>query len=338
MNSPLLRVATIAFMLSAPTLSFGADDQFAEGKRLYLAAQYEEALAVLAGAGSSSSGDLNEYRVLCLLELKRRDEAERIIEGMILNNPLATLDLSNRSLKFATTYLGVRSRVLPLIARTMYALAKASFEAGKFAIASVQFQELVTLIEQQKERMASLGNLDLLADGFLKLSQRHSEPPATPADSRAHSAPGSQSTLGPQTASGTQSDAAMQAAHDELVAIETEPDRTVAAVPESKPFAPWRPQIFGPENQDVTPPGPIEQQMPAWNVAGTSATVVFDGSLEVLIDEHGLVTSAKMIKWSHPAYDSTLVSAARRWRYSPAVKDGRPVRYRKVIDFTLRGR
>jgi TonB family protein len=130
----------------------------------------------------------------------------------------------------------------------------------------------------------------------------------------------------------------VQSVVDERVAIETEPDRPEVAIPESKPFAPWRPQTFGLEDQDVTPPAPIEQQMPAWNVAGTAATVVFDGRLEVLIDENGLVTSAKIIKWSHPAYDSTLVSAARRWRYSPAVRDGQPVRYRKVIDFTLRGR
>ena len=33
----------------------------------------------------------------------------------------------------------------------------------------------------------------------------------------------------------------------------------------------------------------------------------------------------------HPSYDPILLAATESWRFDPALKDGRPVRYRKFI-------
>jgi hypothetical protein len=40
---------------------------------------------------------------------------------------------------------------------------------------------------------------------------------------------------------------------------------------------------------------------------------------------------------SFAAYDDELLRAVNQWRYEPARKGERPVRYRRVIDFVLRG-
>jgi hypothetical protein len=37
-------------------------------------------------------------------------------------------------------------------------------------------------------------------------------------------------------------------------------------------------------------------------------------------------------------YDTLLMAAAREWRYQPAMHEGRPVKYRKLIQVTLNKR
>jgi hypothetical protein len=38
---------------------------------------------------------------------------------------------------------------------------------------------------------------------------------------------------------------------------------------------------------------------------------------------------------TRPAYDQALIRAAREWKFQPAQKQGRPVRYLKVIEIHL---
>lgn len=61
----------------------------------------------------------------------------------------------------------------------------------------------------------------------------------------------------------------------------------------------------------------------------------FKGSVEVVIDAEGKVTSAKLVQSVHPRYDQVLLAAARAWRYKPATKNGAPVEYVKVVDIKL---
>ena len=41
---------------------------------------------------------------------------------------------------------------------------------------------------------------------------------------------------------------------------------------------------------------------------------------------------------SDPLYDRMLLAAAKGWKYRPAMKDGQPVRFLKIIQVTLEGR
>ena len=53
------------------------------------------------------------------------------------------------------------------------------------------------------------------------------------------------------------------------------------------------------------------------------------------IDEQGRVISATIRLALHPIYDSQILLAAKEWRYQPATLNGRPVKFRKIIQITV---
>jgi TonB family protein len=57
--------------------------------------------------------------------------------------------------------------------------------------------------------------------------------------------------------------------------------------------------------------------------------------MRLVIDKSGAVESATMATGTRPAYDQLLVRAAREWKFEPAQKQGRPVRYLKIIEIHL---
>ena len=64
----------------------------------------------------------------------------------------------------------------------------------------------------------------------------------------------------------------------------------------------------------------------------------FSGLVSVVIDEMGQVESAEVVKSITYKYDRLLLTAAKAWSYSPAKKDGVPVRFRKNIVIELSNR
>jgi hypothetical protein len=58
------------------------------------------------------------------------------------------------------------------------------------------------------------------------------------------------------------------------------------------------------------------------------------GELDMLVLEDGTVGEARLIPMSNRLQDRMMVSAAKAWRFRPAQKDGRPVRYRVRIPIT----
>ena len=57
----------------------------------------------------------------------------------------------------------------------------------------------------------------------------------------------------------------------------------------------------------------------------------FTGTLELLIDETGHVETALLSDPVWPSYDALLMQAAKKWRYSPALKDGNPVKFKRIL-------
>jgi TonB family protein len=112
-----------------------------------------------------------------------------------------------------------------------------------------------------------------------------------------------------------------------------EPRREEPA-PAPPPAAADPQRVYSGDDDGVTAPTPIRQDVP--RVPVQIASQARDrGILEVTIDEQGRVIQAKVRVSLHPIYDSQLLAAARDWRYQPAVRAGRPVKFRKVIQITM---
>ena len=92
--------------------------------------------------------------------------------------------------------------------------------------------------------------------------------------------------------------------------------------------------IYGIGDTAVTPPVVLRQEMPRLTPAMT-AQAHERGIVEVVIDEQGRVMNVAMRSSVHPMYDSQVLSAARDWRYQPALFAGQPVRYRKMIQINV---
>jgi hypothetical protein len=87
----------------------------------------------------------------------------------------------------------------------------------------------------------------------------------------------------------------------------------------------------GPEA--ITPPRILYQELPRPRVIADSTVSVL---LVVLINVHGAVDrafigSAPLM----PSYERQLVDAAKTWRYTPALQNGRPIPYRKTLRVTV---
>jgi predicted lipid-binding transport protein (Tim44 family) len=116
------------------------------------------------------------------------------------------------------------------------------------------------------------------------------------------------------------------------------PPPPLPAVPTPEPPAPAprpaAPQIFGPDDAAVVPPAVVHQDLPSfeYQVLVTPPT----GSIEIVIDERGHVETATIRKSILPRYDTRLLEAARAWQYKPATLNGVPVKYRKIVNVSVK--
>ena len=101
------------------------------------------------------------------------------------------------------------------------------------------------------------------------------------------------------------------------------------AVPQPDPN-----RIYTMGDRDVSAPGIVRQDMPRLTPA--MKTQARDrGVVEVVIDEAGRVTFAAIRSSVQPMFDAELLSAARDWKYMPAMLAGAPVKYRKMIQINI---
>ena len=299
MNSVTRSGFVLTVILSVgPATLFAGQDPLANAKSLYAAASYEEALAVLANVQEQTDADqVDLYRALCLTALNRTKDAERVLEGIVTRTPRYIPDENSVSPKVVSLFSDVRRRVLPVAVRGLYTKAKADFDAKNFATAADSFRNILALLTEEGEDSSPvLEDVEQLAKGFLELSE---------ARMRA------------------------SAAVSEPAALPKVASADVAA-------GPLVPPIFGSANADVQPPIALNQEFPAWRASPHVAPTTFRGRLEIVVDENGAVETASILDKIHPLYDNSLLSSAKAWRYKPAMKEGRPVKYRKVIAIDLK--
>jgi TonB family protein len=275
-----------------------ADGDLAEAKALYANASYEEAIQRLNTIHNpEDANQVDQYLALCLLALGRSDEAERPLEQIVGRQPLYVPSEADTSPKLFELFRQVRRRALPAAALNVYTQGQADFEAKRFATAAEKFKQLVDIADDP-DAGASLAALKQLGEGFLALSRAALAPPPPPVQSPVVPPPASLAAVLPDG---------------------DQPDR-----------------IYTSADAGVAVPSAIGRQLPRWAPSDQSlARRSFRGTLAVVIDERGSVESATLPTPVTPVYDRELLAAAKQWKFHPATKDGKPVKYRMTIEIVL---
>src|SRR5262245_28525117 len=269
-------------------------------KALYAEASYDEALAELTKIEAASWNEqVDEYRALCLLALGRTREAEQALEHLVRLKPLHSVAEDQLSPRVVSVFKAVRWRILPSVARDVYADAKRAYDAGRFDDAIGQFRQLTEILSDTDlgEQGSNLADLKELSEGFLKLAE---------------------------------AEAKLQAP-----ALPEHQGEPLPAPPEQVAAAP---RIFTLEDRDITPPVEIERRVPEWTRSSRAPVGELRGLLEVVIGTDGTVESAKLLKPLSPLYDRELLAAAKQWKYRPAMNGSEPVTFRWLIEIVLKSR
>jgi TonB family protein len=242
-----------AVLVSGLAVRAAEPNTLAAARDMYSAAAYEDALALLERLKASSGQPddtrlIEQYRAFCLLALGRVDQAERVIEGIVLADPSFQPPASEVSPSVRTAFRDARRRMLPAIIQQKYTNAKAAFDGEAFELAANLFREVLAMIADPEAtsaaNQASLSDLRTLATGFLDLSERA----ATPSLPVSASVP------------------------------------LTPAIP-TVPAANAPPRVYGPEDTNVVPPTTVRQSLPPFprNLMGQGGIleVVIDENGEV---------------------------------------------------------
>jgi TonB family protein len=311
-------ITRLAFVATALALLLGVSAvsaaDLSHAKAQYAAASYEEALATLATLDATGNVEpINELRALCLLALGRTGDAERAVVEIVMHNPGYALDPAGVSPKLVTLFSEVRRRTLPLAARGLYLRAKASYDIKRWGDAKREFTNLMAVLrEPDIANQSSLADLRQLGEGFLKLTETE------------YAAAVANGTLSvSEVLRAAAGGPVTPASFTEVPAFEEEPLEPI-------PF------IYATFDRGVTPPVEQRSVMPRWTPPNRQvARLNAKGLLELIVDDSGRVERATMLQPTTPSYDNALVEVARSWRYVPAMKDGKPVHYRLVIQIVL---
>jgi tetratricopeptide (TPR) repeat protein len=165
---------TLAILLLS-SASAAAQDSLDPVRTLYESAEYEEALAAIGRLKSNAAlggvVEIDRYRALCLIALGRSAEADQAIETTVTLDPLYQPAAADASPRVRAAFAAVRRRVLPTVVRSLYASAKAAYDRKAFAEAADGLDKTVRVIDNLEGSNPELGDLRMLASGFLDLSK-----------------------------------------------------------------------------------------------------------------------------------------------------------------------
>jgi hypothetical protein len=180
----VLLVST-AFAASA----HAADATLAAARELYVSASYDDALTMLSGLTGSTrtveelqSVDL--YRTLCLMALGRSADADRVIEGMLMRQPLYRASSEELSPRLQSAFQTARKRILPGVIQKEFAEAKNAFDKQEFVAASSGFSQVLKSLADPDITSAAgaapLSDIRTLATSFRDLSVKLIPAPPAP--------------------------------------------------------------------------------------------------------------------------------------------------------------
>ena len=301
----LFVIAALALVLAAATAA-RAQETLAKAKDFYATAAYEEALQVLKnlkGAGNEAT-EVAAYQVFGLYALGRSDEAKKAIESIVRADPLFRPSDAQVSPRVRAFFEDVRRPLLPEVVRQSYTRAKDAYDRKDHGIALGEFDRVITLLDELSAADdQGVADLRTLAAGFRDLSKAAVAPPPPPAP---EAAPPVVATPAP------------------------------APVSTAAPERPAQTRIYTVGDTDVRRPVVMSQTLPPWRPESpVEERQSFSGVIELVVGEDGKVITATIVRPVHARYDAALLKAAHAWRYRPATKDGKPVRYRLGMNVHL---
>ena len=333
---PLCRVAVLIVLCVSPDAR-ASQEMLASAKNLYESASYEAALSELSAIDNTELVDVvDTYRALCLLGLGRARDAEQVLQLVVMRKPLLMLSDSEYSPRMVALFHDVRKKTLPAAAQRLYSSSRTDYENKNYDAAAEGFKQTLQVIADAgaESQTATLADLKELASGFLALAEAKAAaaaPPAAPARTAAVAPPRTAAVAPPRAAAVTPPGAAAVAPPPAAAAA---PPPAAAAVTPQPVAMKASPGFYTLADTDVTPPVVLAQVIPPWTTTNMK-TGVFTGTLEFVVDEKGAVESVMLVEPVWPSYDAVLLHAARGWRYEPALREGKPVKFKRVLAIKL---
>jgi hypothetical protein len=91
--------------------------------------------------------------------------------------------------------------------------------------------------------------------------------------------------------------------------------------------------IYSHDDADVEPPVMLRPQLPPALMVGASPGGAVN-RMELVVAADGTVERVKLVNGPRRMADMMLLSGAKLWKFSPAVKNGEPVRYRTTVSWS----
>lgn len=290
-------VPALAISLACPSAA-RADDALEAARRLYAAAAYEDALKTLERLRPAAADTAATVAV----------EQQRLLCLVALGRPVDAEGAMTAIVQADPLYVPDASTAPPRVraafkdvrARLLPAIAKAQYEQARQAFEGADYAN------------ASAGFARVLS-----IVER-SEGPNADAVLR---------------------DVAVLAAGFKTLSDKAgaaPPPAPAAAPPvEAAAAAPVPPRIYDATYPGLAVPTIVRQNVPQWpRTLGPPPNR--DAVLAIVINEKGLVESARMTRVVHRTYDQLLLNAVSSWAYVPAQLAGEPVKFRKVLKLSFR--
>jgi hypothetical protein len=185
----IICASALLISVAFPVTTYAADTTLAAARDLYVSASYDDALAMLSTLSNSSRSleerqSIDLYRTLCLFALGKNADADRVIEAMLLRDPLYRAADEELSPRVETAFQSARRRILPSVIQQKYSDAKAAFDKQDWAAASTGFAEVLKSISDPDIATAAgaspLSDMKTLATGFKDLAVKSTPPPPAP--------------------------------------------------------------------------------------------------------------------------------------------------------------
>ena len=186
-NTTCALVLMLSVAFSARLGAEGTLASLAAARDLYVSAAYDDALAMLGTLPSGQRSveeqqSIDLYRTLCLVALGRAADADKVIEAMLMRQPLYRASSEDLSPRLQTSFQNARRRILPAVIQKEYADAKSAFDKQDWPVASKGFDQVLKSIADpdiaQQAGASPLSDIRTLASGFRDLSVKMIPPPA----------------------------------------------------------------------------------------------------------------------------------------------------------------